>query len=35
VLHGKLPHGIRSVAIVLSGGNVDLDVLGRICGEPA
>lgn len=32
-LHGKLPHGIGSVGIVVSGGNVDLDVLAAICGE--
>lgn len=31
VLHRKLPRGIRSAAVILSGGNVDLDVLGGIC----
>jgi len=31
VLHGKLPPGIRSVGVILSGGNVDLDVLADIC----
>jgi threonine dehydratase len=30
VLHGKLPAGIRSVGILLSGGNVDLDALAGI-----
>jgi threonine dehydratase len=32
-LHRKLPAGIRSVGIILSGGNVDLDVLAAICSE--
>jgi threonine dehydratase len=35
VLHGKLPAGIGSVGVILSGGNVDLDVLGDICKEAA
>lgn len=35
VLHGKLPRGIRSVGVILSGGNVDLDVLAAICKEAA
>ncbi|HMF74139.1 MAG TPA: threonine/serine dehydratase [Bryobacteraceae bacterium] len=30
-LHGKLAAGIRSVGIILSGGNVDLDMLAEIC----
>ena len=30
VLFGKLPAGIRSVGIVLSGGNVDLDFLATL-----
>ena len=34
VLHEKLP-GLRSIGIVVSGGNVDLDVLAAICGEEA
>jgi len=33
VLHGKLPPGIRSVGVLVSGGNVDLDALAIICGE--
>jgi threonine dehydratase len=33
VLHGKLPQGIGRVGIVLSGGNVDLDVLADVCRE--
>lgn len=33
VLHRKLPAGIRSVGVVISGGNVDLDVLSGICKE--
>ena len=27
VMHGKLPAGIRSVGVILSGGNVDFDFL--------
>ena len=34
-LHGKLPRGIRSVGIIISGGNVDFDALAAICGEAA
>jgi threonine dehydratase len=33
VLHGKLPGAFRRVAIILSGGNVDLPVLASICKE--
>jgi threonine dehydratase len=33
VLHGKLPPKIRSIGVILSGGNVDLDVLADICRE--
>ncbi|MGI8960227.1 MAG: pyridoxal-phosphate dependent enzyme [Bryobacteraceae bacterium] len=35
VLHRKLPADIRSVGVILSGGNVDLDVLSDICREVA
>ena len=35
VLHKKLPIGVRSVGVILSGGNVDLDVLADICGAAA
>ncbi len=35
VLHKKLPRDIRSVGIIISGGNVDLDVLAAICGAAA
>ena len=35
VLHNKLPPGIRSVGVVISGGNVDLDVLADVCREAA
>jgi threonine dehydratase len=35
VLHRKLPAGIRSVGVIISGGNVDLDVLCEICREAA
>ncbi len=31
ILHRKLPAEIRSVGVILSGGNVDLDVLADIC----
>lgn len=30
VLHGKLPAGSRKVGIMVSGGNVDLDILSRL-----
>lgn len=33
VLYEKLPAGIRSAGVILSGGNVDLDALAQICGE--
>lgn len=35
VLHKKLPAGLRSIGVILSGGNVDLDVLADICREAA
>ncbi len=35
VLFRKLPRDVRSVAVILSGGNVDLDVLGGICSAAA
>lgn len=35
VLHKKFPRDIRSVGVLLSGGNVDLDVLAAICGAAA
>jgi threonine dehydratase len=31
-LHKKLPPEIKSAGIILSGGNIDLDVLAEICG---
>ncbi len=31
VLHRKLPSDIQSVGVILSGGNVDLDVLAAVC----
>jgi threonine dehydratase len=31
VLHGKLPAGLQQVGVILSGGNVDLDMLAEIC----
>ena len=34
-LHKKLPPGTRSVGILISGGNVDLDVLAAVCSEAA
>ncbi len=33
ILFRKLPERVRSVGVLLSGGNVDLDVLAQICGE--
>jgi threonine dehydratase len=35
VFHRKLPGDIRSVGVIVSGGNVDLDVLSDICREAA
>lgn len=35
VFKRKLPERIRSVGVILSGGNVDLDVLAQICGAAA
>ncbi|HEX4809709.1 MAG TPA: pyridoxal-phosphate dependent enzyme [Bryobacteraceae bacterium] len=35
VLHRKIPAGLKSVGVLLSGGNVDLDVLAGICAEGA
>lgn len=35
VLKRKLPKQIRSVGVILSGGNVDMDVLAQICGAAA
>ncbi len=35
VLQHKLPREISSVGILISGGNVDFDVLGAICQEAA
>lgn len=32
-LQGKLPRDLRSVGILLSGGNVDFDLLAGICNE--
>lgn len=34
-LHRKFPRDIRSIGILLSGGNVDLEVLAQICGSAA
>ena len=31
VLHQKLPANIRSAGVILSGGNVDMDMLAEIC----
>ncbi len=35
VFKRKLPEWIRSVGVILSGGNVDMDVLAQICGAAA
>jgi threonine dehydratase len=32
LLHKKIPADLKSVGVILSGGNVDLDVLAQICG---
>jgi threonine dehydratase len=32
LLHKKLPPDLKSVGVILSGGNVDLDALAQICG---
>jgi threonine dehydratase len=31
LLHKKIPGGFRSIGVILSGGNVDLDMLAQIC----
>jgi threonine dehydratase len=31
LLHQKVPAGIRKAGIILSGGNIDFDVLSEIC----
>lgn len=33
VLHHKVPGGPKSVGVILSGGNVDMDMLAEICGQ--
>ncbi len=33
LLHRKLPDGIGSIGVILSGGNVDLDQLAGFCGS--
>lgn len=35
LLHGKVPGGTGKTGVILSGGNVDLDVLSAICKEAA
>lgn len=35
LLHGKVPRGIGSIGVIISGGNVDFDVLAAICEEAA
>jgi threonine dehydratase len=35
LLHKKVPSGIRKAGIILSGGNVDFDVLAEICQAAA
>jgi threonine dehydratase len=32
LLHKKLPPDLKSVGVILSGGNVDMDALAQICG---
>jgi threonine dehydratase len=34
-LHGKLPGGIRRLGVILSGGNIDMQMLAEICREAA
>jgi threonine dehydratase len=34
-LKGKLPDRIRAAGVILSGGNVDMDVLAQVCGAAA
>ena len=33
VLHRKLPAGVKSVGVIISGGNVDMDMLAEICAH--
>lgn len=35
LLHGRLSPGLRRVGVILSGGNVDLEFLGRLMDDPA
>lgn len=35
LLHGKVPGEVRKAGVVLSGGNMDLDVLSAICKDAA
>ena len=35
VLHQKLPRGLKRVGVIISGGNIDLEVLAGICRETA
>lgn len=35
VLHQKLPRGLKRVGVILSGGNIDLEMLAGICHETA
>ena len=34
-LHKKLPEGPRRVGIVITGGNIDMEMLASICGGPS
>ena len=33
VLHQKLPRRLKRVGVIISGGNIDLDMLAGICGQ--
>ena len=33
LLRRRLPSGIKNVGVILSGGNVDLEMLGEICSQ--
>jgi Threonine dehydratase len=33
VLHQKLPRRLKRVGVIISGGNIDLDMLAEICGQ--
>lgn len=33
VLHGKIPRDVKSAGVIISGGNIDMDMLAEICAR--